>query len=256
MSKFKLLIAESNHEEQLKLKQQCEAWGEFEVKTTACGQEAYEIAREIKPNVVICNFALKHTDGITLCERLKETEAETKVVILSSAFSDISIKRMVDSGVDHYMLRPFDAESLRKQCLFMAQGAKTETKAAEVLGRYVVDEYISTILLEIGIPAHIKGYKFLKEGIKLAMGTTTIVNSITKELYPTIAKKYETTGSKVERAIRHAIDVSWSRGNIEKINKAFNVQVFNRKDKPTNGEFVSAIADKLLIKMLVESEEQ
>ena len=259
MEKFKLLIAESNHEEQQKLREYCEAWDEWEVKTTACGLEAIELTKQLKPNVVISNFALKGADGITVAEQIKQTDSDTKVVILSSAFSDMSIKRMVDSGVDHYMLRPFSAEALRKQCLYMVSGSY-ETKAAEVLDAFPpiathrVDQQISTILLEIGIPAHIKGYKFLREGIKLAMNETTIVNSITKQLYPAIAAKYATTPSKVERAIRHAIDVSFNRGQIEKINRAFNVDVFNRKDKPTNGEFVSAIADKLLIKLLVEAE--
>ena len=262
MSKFKLLIAESNFEEQQKLRQWCEAWDEFEVKTTACGQEAMEVALQLKPNVVICNFVLKHTDSITLCEKLKEVESETKVVILSSAFSDTSIKRMVDSGVDYYMLRPFEPESLYKQCLYM-MGDESQTTAAIVLQSYPpiaskkLDGQIGTLLLEIGIPAHIKGYKYLRDAIKLAMETPTIVNSITKELYPAIAGSYIKTGStssKVERAIRHAIEVCFARGKIEKINDAFGVEAFNKKDKPTNGEFISAIADKFLSRVMVERE--
>lgn len=110
-----------------------------------------------------------------------------------------------------------------------------------------IDERISHIFITVGIPAHIKGYQFLREAIKLAVENPSIINSITKQLYPSIAKRFETTPSKVERAIRHAIEVGWNRGRADRVNDIFGVKAFDRKDKPTNGEFIALIADKMLL---------
>jgi len=110
-----------------------------------------------------------------------------------------------------------------------------------------IDERISHIFITVGIPAHIKGYKFLREAIKLAVDNPSIINSITKQLYPSIAKQFSTTPSKVERAIRHAIEVGWNRGRADRVNDIFGVKAFDRKDKPTNGEFIALIADKMLL---------
>ncbi len=110
-----------------------------------------------------------------------------------------------------------------------------------------LDERISNIFVSVGIPAHIKGYQFLREGIKLAVDNPAIINSITKSLYPTIAQRYETSASKVERAIRHAIEVAWNRGRIENINSLFGVKVYSSSEKPTNGEFIALLADKMLL---------
>lgn len=121
------------------------------------------------------------------------------------------------------------------------------TRAAEVLSIAILTKRISNIFITVGIPAHIKGYHFLREAIKLTIERPDIINSITKELYPTIAKQFQTSPSKVERAIRHAIEVGWSRGKIENINNIFGVKVYGHNDRPTNGEFIALIADKLLV---------
>ncbi|HEY8424243.1 MAG TPA: sporulation initiation factor Spo0A C-terminal domain-containing protein, partial [Clostridia bacterium] len=109
------------------------------------------------------------------------------------------------------------------------------------------DEKITNIFISVGIPAHIKGYHFLREAIKMTIENPEIINSITKKLYPSIAKKFDTSSSKVERAIRHAIEVAWNRGKIENINSLFGVKVYNSNEKPTNGEFIALVADKMLI---------
>jgi len=114
-------------------------------------------------------------------------------------------------------------------------------------GHKKIDERISNIFITVGIPAHIKGYQFLREAIKLAVANPGIINSITKQLYPSIAKAFATTPSKVERAIRHAIEVGWNRGRAESVNDIFGVKAFDRKDKPTNGEFIALVADKMLL---------
>ena len=251
MSKVKLLIAESNNEEKAKLKEVlCK---DFEIIESDCGTEAIEIAKREDICVVICNIALKHTDGITLCEKIKEVKQDTRFIMLASAFSDTQVKRMVDSGVDYYLLKPYDPSTLVRHILFLESPDLNITEAARVLSNYPpfaskkVEESLSNIFLTMKIPAHIKGYQYLKEGIRLAMRKPDIVGSITKELYPSIADKFSTSPSKVERAIRHAIEVGWSRGKVEDINNLFKVKAFDQKDKPTNGEFISFIAEKLLI---------
>ena len=110
-----------------------------------------------------------------------------------------------------------------------------------------LDEKITNIFITVGIPAHIKGYQFLREAIKMAINSPEIINSITKKLYPSIADKFDTSASKVERAIRHAIEVAWNRGKIENINNLFGIRVYGNNEKPTNGEFIALVADKMLI---------
>jgi two-component system response regulator (stage 0 sporulation protein A) len=125
--------------------------------------------------------------------------------------------------------------------------AQPSTKAGQVLNTNLLMKRISDIFITVGIPAHIQGYKYLREAIKLTIEQPGIINSITKKLYPTIATQFETSPSKVERAIRHAIEVGWSRGKIENINNIFGVKVYGHNDRPTNGEFIALIADKMLV---------
>ena len=122
----------------------------------------------------------------------------------------------------------------------------SDAKTQDKYSKYV-EEKITNIFITVGIPAHIKGYQFLREAILMAIDNPEIINSITKQLYPTIASKFETTSSKVERAIRHAIEVAWSRGKIENINSVFGLKVYTSNEKPTNGEFIALVADKMLL---------
>ena len=138
-------------------------------------------------------------------------------------------------------------------CLTKNDTKQHDTRAAQTLGSGLLTKRISDIFITVGIPAHIKGYQFLRDAIKLTMQNPSIINSITKELYPTIASQYRTTSSKVERAIRHAIEVGWSRGRIENINNIFGVKVYGHNDRPTNGEFIALIADKLMVEGLVSN---
>ena len=251
MQKVKLFIADSNFEEQTKLKEMLCSCEEFEIAGVADdGYMTIDLAKQSNPEIVLCNFALKNIDGITVTEKLK-AETKTKIIMFSSAFSDAVIKRMVDSGVDYYMLRPFEPEALKKQILYMAE---PQTKAGRILSEFVapaprkLDKYISEIFMTIGIPAHIKGFQFLREAIKITIEKPEIINCITKQLYPAIAKKFNTSPSKVERAIRHAIEVGWARGKVEQLNNLFGIKIYNGPhDRPTNGEFIALVADKMLI---------
>jgi two-component system response regulator (stage 0 sporulation protein A) len=260
MEKLKVMIAESDEKERERMQQYFANSEEFELThVTEDGEQAEKMAIELRPSVIISNLALQNTDGLTLAERVKKAISDTKVVMLSSAFTDHSIRRMVDFGVDYYMLRPFNMENLCNQIRYMTAPQKkvATTTAAKVLGDFrasteqgtdrKLEERISNIFIMVGIPAHIKGYQFLREAVRLTIESPEIINSITKQLYPSIAKRFSTTASKVERAIRHAIEVGWNRGKIENINTLFGIKVYGAKDKPTNGEFIALVADKMLL---------
>lgn len=153
-------------------------------------------------------------------------------------------------GAEYYMLKPLNIETLAKRVedLF-AQDIDTSSVISRNDGEKSIEEKITNIFITVGIPAHIKGYQFLREAIKLAMEDPDIINSITKKLYPSIAERFDTSASKVERAIRHAIEVAWNRGKIENINNIFGLTVYTNNEKPTNGEFIALVADKMLLEV-------
>lgn len=159
------------------------------------------------------------------------------------------IAKACDLGAKYYMVKPFDLNLLSKRIREIAQEDDEDVKdlTYQVNQYSEIDEKISSIFLIVGIPAHVKGYQYLREAIKLVLDDSTRINRITKELYLMIADKYETTPSKVERAIRHAIKVAWSRGNLENLNQVFGCHVFNNDQKPTNGEFIALIAERLTV---------
>ena len=170
------------------------------------------------------------------------------LICLSAVGQEELIRKAVGLGARYYMIKPFDMEMLTRRVRELTSNkAIADVQQSPVAGERSknLEEKITDIFLLIGIPAHIKGYHFLREAIKMVVKNGEVINRITKELYPGIAKKFKTTPSKVERAIRHAIDVAWSRGKVENINQLFGYVVYDKNDKPTNGEFIALIADKL-----------
>lgn len=268
---IQVLLAESNYEERESLKQILSSWDDINlIDSVEDGKAAIEKAAKHNPDIVICGFALRNADGLTLSEQLK-CKCDAKVIMMASAFSDMAIKRMMMSGVDHYMVRPFSPECLHKQIQFFAhesnKAQKQEyiaesTKAAATLSNYIpgtrqntaaqdteksLDLKISNLFLTIGVPAHIKGYVYARDAVKMFISELGQLGSITKAVYPKIASTHNSTASKVERAIRHAIEVAWGRNRLERINDIFGVRVFDQKDRPTNSEFIALIADKLIL---------
>jgi two-component system response regulator (stage 0 sporulation protein A) len=178
-------------------------------------------------------------DGFSVLERM--AKGVTKVIIASALSQDVFISKAMNLGADYYMLKPFSYQSLEEKILDCTK------KVARPVKNKTLDERITNIFITVGIPAHIKGYQFLREAIKMAIENPDIINSITKRLYPSVAERFSTSSSKVERAIRHAIEVAWNRGKIENINSLFGVRVYNYNEKPTNGEFIALVADKMLL---------
>ncbi|MEN8434340.1 sporulation transcription factor Spo0A [Clostridium septicum] len=225
------------------------------------GREALALIEEKKPDLVVLDIIMPHLDGLGVLEKLNTMNLEKmpRIIVLSAVGQDKITQRAITLGADYYVVKPFDMDVFTKRIREMFNGVPTEAvrRATTVVeteapmqakGPVDLETEITNIIHEIGVPAHIKGYMYLREAITMVVNDMELLSAVTKELYPSISKKYNTTASRVERAIRHAIEVAWGRGQIEAINKLFGYTIHNDKGKPTNSEFIAIIADKLRLK--------
>ena len=225
------------------------------VGSSVDGEEGFEIIRNVKPDIVITGLILQSLDGFAVLYKLKEENINAKIIVLSSFTRDALVKKALDSGASYYMVKPYKSEVIKARLTeLIAEDSQLQTvKPVEVkaetpfVKRSTLDEKISKIFISVGIPPHIKGYYYLREGVKMAVESPDVINNITKKLYPKIGEKFETSASKVERAIRHAIEVAWNRGRIDVINSMLGIRAYIGNEKPTNGEFIALIADKMLL---------
>ncbi|MBQ9513424.1 MAG: sporulation transcription factor Spo0A [Clostridia bacterium] len=249
MQKKSVFLLQDTKELNEELKQFFNATAEYEVVGESTdGINALAMISEKKPNFVITEMVLTGYDGICVIEKIKEMNIKTKVVVLSALCSESIITRAIRSGASYFMAKPFSKELLKERIDSICNGVTGDGDAqTNKFRQYSLEEKISKIFINVGIPPHIKGYNFLREGVIMAVNDPEIINNITKKLYPMIGERYKTTASKVERAIRHAIEVAWNRGRIESINGILGVRAYVGSDKPTNGEFIALIADKMLL---------
>ena len=216
------------------------------------GQEALDFLSRAQADVVLLDIIMPQMDGYTFMEELSRRggDQQPQVIVLSALGRDDFIMRAVELGARYYMIKPVENSVLisriRDVC---GRGvAVAESVRISAVNRTpTIDEKLAGLFLTIGIPAHSKGYQYLREAVKMVIENPDVINRITKELYPGIGRRFATTASKVERAIRHAIEVAWSRGRIDTLTRAFGCKVATREDKPTNGEFIAMIADKLAL---------
>ena len=219
------------------------------------GQEAVEKITKLKPDIAIIDGVMPRLDGLGVLEKLDLANAEGPICIVLSAITQDKItQRAMELGAEYYIAKPFDIDALVLRIRQLKDYVKRPTQASIGVRNHKNSEYnleakVTNMLHEIGVPAHIRGYHYMREAIMMAVSDMEILNYITKELYPTIAKKCNTTPSRVERAIRHAIEVAWSRGKVEVIDSMFGYTVNNHKGKPTNSEFVALIADRLRLEL-------
>ena len=216
------------------------------------GEQIISIIEEKKPDVVILDIIMPHLDGIGVLERINTTGGKRPKIIMLTAFGQETItQRVVELGADYYVLKPFNMEVLVSRIRQLAGMITTQRPqvTAQAIKAKSVDVEVTNIIREIGIPAHIKGYQYLRDAIMMIISEIELLGAVTKVLYPMIAEKYSTTPSRVERAIRHAIEVAWNRGNIDMINRLFGYTVKLEKGKPTNSEFMAMIADRLRMEM-------
>jgi len=228
------------------------------VGIAANGVEAIDLVCEQEPDVLVCDMIMPEMDGYGVLERLSDMKLKHKpgVIALTALGRDDFIARAVKLGVHYYMVKPFDFSILAQRIFEMAgEEARAEAlnerysrERKESTGEESMEERIANLFLTVGIPAHIKGYQYLREAVKMVIDNPDLMGRITKELYPGIAHRFGTTSSKVERAIRHAIEVAWNRGRIEALDEAFGRNVCSLDDKPTNGEFIALVSDRLRVR--------
>lgn len=247
VEKIRLMMADDN---QNLLRLLTDYFAEKEdIEVVAAVNDGSEIIEKVKtehPDVLIMDIIMPRRDGFMALEDLAQIEEaqRPKVIVLTGLSRDDFIMRAIRLGAGYYMVKPFDMNALysRIREICTERSVATADPAPKPLTK-TTDEQITSLLLTIGIPAHIKGYQYLREAILMVVENHDIINRITKELYPGVAHKFDTTASKVERAMRHAIEVAWSRGRLESVNKMFGYKVFDAMDKPTNGECISCISE-------------
>ncbi|MCE4047107.1 MULTISPECIES: sporulation transcription factor Spo0A [Bacillaceae] len=258
MKKIQVCVVDDNRELVGLLEEYINSQEDMEVVGVAHnGQECLDLLEDIQPDVMVLDIIMPHLDGLAVLDRMKQLSIPSMPnVIMLTAFGQEDVtKKAVDLGASYFILKPFDMDYLAshiRQVSGKSNGfVRKQTSSTSYRSQQQeqkprnLDASITSIIHEIGVPAHIKGYLYLREAISMVYNDIELLGSITKVLYPDIAKKYNTTASRVERAIRHAIEVAWSRGNIDSISTLFGYTVSMSKAKPTNSEFIAIVADKL-----------
>ena len=265
--KITVLIADDNQDFSRTLSAYLEAQDDMEVIGRARdGLEAVEMIKNTTPDVVLLDVIMPHLDGLGVIESINEINREKKpmFIMLSAVGQDKVTQQAINSGAEYYVVKPFDIELLIKR-IRRLKNYKPENNnnffSREVKQKYIdivnptttkednLEALVTNLIHEVGVPAHIKGYQYLREAIIMVVNDIDVINQITKSLYPKIAKKYNTTPSRVERAIRHAIEVAWGRGQQEAVENIFGYTISAAKGKPTNSEFIAMIADKLRLEL-------
>lgn len=254
MNKIKVCIVDDNRELVHLLSEFISTQDDMEVVATGYnGQECLTIVEENQFDVLILDIIMPHLDGLAVLEQFKDLHVQKlpNVIMLTAFGQEDVTKKAVELGASYFILKPFDMEYLANHIRQVngndsISSRKIHTpKKTEEKKPLNLEASITSVIHEIGVPAHIKGYLYLREAISMVYNDIELLGSITKVLYPDIAKKFNTTASRVERAIRHAIEVAWSRGNIDSISSLFGYTISMSKAKPTNSEFIAMVADKL-----------
>ncbi len=219
------------------------------------GEEAFERIAADKPDIALLDGIMPKLDGIGVLEKINEhpEKLPTKCIILTAITREQITRRAFELGAYYYIAKPFDPDLLIARIRQLREPVNTSSQMGSIClarnSEYALERRVTNILHEIGVPAHIRGYHYMREAILMAINDNDVLNYITKELYPTIAKKCNTTPSRVERAIRHAIEVAWSRGKVDAIDSLFGYTINSHKGKPTNSEFIALIADRLRLEL-------
>ncbi|MDB5056265.1 MAG: Spo0A [Bacilli bacterium] len=263
MQKIEVLLADDNREFTNLLSEFIDDQEDMTVAGVAYnGNEVLRFIEQTRkiPDVLILDIIMPHLDGLGVLEKLREMNLPTppKVIMLTAFGQENITQKAVQLGAAYYILKPFDMEVLTSRIRQLVSNNQSVTSSVTASSSHKanvvplskgrnLDANITSIIHEIGVPAHIKGYQYLREAITMVYNNIEILGGITKVLYPSIADHYKTTPSRVERAIRHAIEVAWTRGNIDSISHLFGYTINISKSKPTNSEFIAMVADKLRI---------
>lgn len=263
-----VLIADDNTDFAMTLSNYLEKDEEMQVIGIAKdGNEAFEIIQGTHPDIVLLDVIMPHLDGLGVLEKVATSTISKKplTIMLSAVGQDKITQKAIELGAQYYVVKPFDIELLVKRMkevkFYQPNQFKNNFIGKEIKSPYIdipqnekknegnLEALVTNVIHEVGVPAHIKGYQYLREAIMMVVNDIEVINQITKQLYPQIAQRYHTTPSRVERAIRHAIEVAWGRGQTDTVESIFGYTVSATKGKPTNSEFIAMIADKLRLEL-------
>ena len=258
MAKIKVAVVDDNESAVDSLVECLKKDDEIEVVGTAYdGLQALTLIKEKEPDIMLLDLIMPKLDGLVVLEKAHNSSDLKKIpyfVVVSSISTEHITESAFELGASYYILRPFDASAILSRIKelkhdstphLVVQKRSPILESKPISLEHNLESDVTNIIHEIGVPAHIKGYQYLRDAIMMSVNDGEMLNSITKLLYPSIAKQHKTTPSRVERAIRHAIEVAWSRGKMDTIDELFGYTVSNGKGKPTNSEFVALIADKI-----------
>lgn len=250
-NKIKILIADDNRSFANSLKDYFTQVEGYEVCGIALnGMEALEMMTKAQPDIVLLDLVMPYLDGLGVLERAQEqlTEKAPKFILMTAFGQENLTKKALQMGALYYILKPFDLPVLDIRIKQLAMHEEEAEYIPPMPNKTDnLDVEITRIIHQMGVPAHVKGYQYLRDAIILVTQDVNLMGAVTKELYPMVAEKYDTTASRVERAIRHAIELAWDRGNVDMMNKYFGYTIDIDRGKPTNSEFIAMIADKLRI---------
>lgn len=268
--KITILIADDNAEFARTLTNYIEKEEDMEVVEVAKdGNEAVKMIEDVQPDIALLDVIMPHLDGLGVLEKVIELNISKKptCIMLSAVGQDKITQRALELGANYYVVKPFDISLLIKRIREIKNYKVSQFRTGmgmqsrEIKAPYIeirengrsekdnLEALVTNVIHEVGVPAHIKGYQYLREAIMMVINDIDVINQITKQLYPDIAKKFNTTPSRVERAIRHAIEVAWGRGQTEVVESIFGYTVSASKGKPTNSEFIAMISDKLRLEL-------
>lgn len=245
-----VLIADSAEDFCMGLMQALQRSDGFQVIGTASdGEQAIRLIGERKPDVLVLDLMLSKQDGISVLKAISGMERRPVTLATSAFLTEYVSNAAANLGVRYLMLKPCDMSALVERLEEIRGGESLRYPAPRRADKTSIESMVTGIIHEIGVPAHIKGYQYLREAIIIAVNDMDVINAITKVLYPQVAKTFQTTPSRVERAIRHAIEVAWDRGDLDVLQRIFGYTISNSKGKPTNSEFIALIADKLQLQL-------
>lgn len=259
--KVSVLIADDNCDFANSLSHYLKSREDFEVAGVAYdGEEAYKMIVETKPDVALIDIVMPKRDGLAVMKKLSEQKLDKRIeyVAMSVTSSERIIESALKLGAEYFLLKPQSPEAVADTIRSIKASKEAESLGESAVKTLVqkpgakefdLEELVTDYIHELGVPAHIKGYQYIRSAIIMVVENMELLNYITKQLYPTIAKEYRTTSSRVERAIRHSIEVAWDRGRPEVMNDIFGYTVSNTKGKPTNSEFIAMVADKIRLQI-------
>ena len=244
-NRIKIMLTDVNEDARSMLQDALERTGRFTVVgSTGDGNEALQMIADTKPDILVLDLILPGLDGLGILRRL-DGERRPKILAISNFVTQEVVAEAGSLGASMFLSKPYNESAMVEHLISLAE--KTEKQ----LHGPGLEELVTSIIHEVGVPAHIKGYQYVREAIMITVENMDVINSVTKVLYPEVAKRYHTTPSRVERAIRHAIEVAWDRGDLETLQRFFGYTVSNAKGKPTNSEFIAMISDRIRLKLKI-----